>query len=79
MVDSVVGGLAPDVFRVMDHNGDDDLSKQEWVKFLDTITTIVGASSTSSPSTPNTPVGGGGSKREASEQVIDLVFTRGLV
>jgi Ca2+-binding EF-hand superfamily protein len=74
MVDSVVGGLAPDVFRVMDHNSDDDLSREEWVKFLNTITSLVGASN-ASPSTPNTPVGGGGCEREASEQVIDLVFT----
>jgi hypothetical protein len=67
MIDSVVCNLAPDLFRVIDHNGDDDLSRDEWVKFLDCITSIIGMS--------NTTGGDAGTKRETSDQVLDLVFT----
>ena len=67
MIDSVVCSLAPDLFRVIDHNGDDDLSRDEWVKFLDCITSIIGMR--------NTTGGDAGTKRETSDQVLDLVFT----
>ena len=49
MTDAFVPALCADVFRVLDHNDDGELSAEEWAKMVDILRTSPGSSASMQP------------------------------